>query len=240
MKKNNLRSTSNLLVSFKSQSEISTKNADLVDILDLKNPEKGSLGEWNVLDIKNVIKMFGKEKIISATIGDSLDLKNTIKKIKIFDELNLDFIKFGVFFENIEQMLNFLINIKSCNFKTELVPVIFADMDFILETTFNNLENFKLLKFNFLLLDTFSKQKGDLLKSCSLSFLSEFLKRSNKLGLSVGLAGKLKQKQIPSLIKLKPKIIGFRSAVCERNKRNQKISEVKLQEIFQFFKLALS
>ena len=39
MKKNNLKINSNMLVSFKSQSEISEKNLKLVDILDLKNPE---------------------------------------------------------------------------------------------------------------------------------------------------------------------------------------------------------
>ena len=44
--KNNLKINSNMLVSFKSQSEISEKNLKLVDILDLKNPEKGSLGDW--------------------------------------------------------------------------------------------------------------------------------------------------------------------------------------------------
>ena len=59
-----------MLVSFKSHSEISDKNAEFVDILDLKNPDRGSLGEWKISDIKNVVKIFGNEKIISATIGD--------------------------------------------------------------------------------------------------------------------------------------------------------------------------
>ena len=71
MKKNNLKTYSNMLVSFKSQGEISEKNVELTDILDLKNPEKGSLGEWEISDIKNVVKIFGNKKIISATIGDT-------------------------------------------------------------------------------------------------------------------------------------------------------------------------
>jgi len=57
MKKNNLKINSNMLVSFKSQSEISEKNLKLVDILDLKNPEKGSLGDWKISEIKNVVKI---------------------------------------------------------------------------------------------------------------------------------------------------------------------------------------
>ena len=62
MKKNNLKTYSNMLVSFKSQGEISEKNVELTDILDLKNPEKGSLGEWEISDIKNVVKAFGNKK----------------------------------------------------------------------------------------------------------------------------------------------------------------------------------
>ena len=162
MKKNNLKINSNMLVSFKSQSEISEKNLKLVDILDLKNPEKGSLGDWKISEIKNVVKIFGKEKMISATIGDTSDLKEVIQKIKIFDELELDFIKFGVFKKNTKQMLKFLSDIKSYNFKTELVPVIFVDNSITLDTAFKNLESFKTFKFNFLLLDTFSKKSGDL------------------------------------------------------------------------------
>ena len=97
---------------------------------------------------------------------------------------------------------------------------IFADKKIILETVFKNLENFKTFNFNFLLLDTFSKKSGDLFKSCSLNYLSNVLIRTKKLGLSLGLAGKLKKNQIPKLLKLQPKIIGFRSAVCKKNNRN--------------------
>ena len=240
MQKNKLNTNSNILVSFKSHSEISKKNVRLVDILDLKNPDNGSLGEWELSDIKKVVKAFGNEKFISATIGDVLDLEKIIKKIKVFDELKLDFIKFGLFVENTVQMSKFLADVKSCNFKTEFVPVVFADKKIILETVFKNLESFKAFKFNILLLDTFSKQGGDLFKSCSLNYLSNVLIRTKKLGLSLGLAGKLKKNQIPKLLKLQPKIIGFRSAVCKKNNRNDQLSYLKLQNIYHFFKSEIS
>ena len=102
------------------------------------------------------------------------------------------------------------------------------------------MESFKAFKFNFLLLDTFSKKSGDLFKSCSLNYLSNFLIRTKKLGLSLGLAGKLKKNQIPKLLKLQPKIIGFRSAVCKKNNRNDQLSYLKLQNIYHFFKSEIS
>ena len=65
MKKNNLKINSNMLVSFKSQSEISEKKLKLVDILDLKDPEKGSLGDWKISEIKNVVKILEKKNDFS-------------------------------------------------------------------------------------------------------------------------------------------------------------------------------
>ena len=87
------------------------------------------------------------------------DLKKIIKKIKIFDELKLDFIKFGFFVENRIQMIKFTSILKSCNFKTELVPVIFVDNSFILENALKNLESFKALKFNFFTFGYFLQRK---------------------------------------------------------------------------------
>ena len=64
----------------------------------------------------------------------------------------------------------------------------------------------------------------------SLNYLSKFIEKSKQYGLSIGLAGKLNKSQVPKLLKLKPKIIGFRSAVCEKNDRNEKISEIELKK----------
>ena len=52
-----------MLVSFKTQSEISEKILKLVDIIDLKNPEKGSLGAWSIADIKNIVKILEQKKL---------------------------------------------------------------------------------------------------------------------------------------------------------------------------------
>ena len=82
-----------------------------------------------------------------------------------------------MFKKNTKQMLKFLSDIKSYNFKTELVPVIFVDNSIILDTAFKNLESFKTFKFNFLLLDTFSKKSGDLFYNCSLNYLSRFFRK---------------------------------------------------------------
>ena len=65
--------------------------------------------------------------------------------------------------------------------------------------------------------------------------LSKFVKKSRDLDIAVGLAGKLKTKQIPQLLKLRAKVIGFRSAVCEKNDRRSLISENKTRNIYSIF-----
>ena len=144
-----------------------------------------------------------QKKIISATIGDIPDLTKVIK-IKIFDQLKLDFIKFGLFVENSDQMLKFLSNIKSCDFKTELVPVIFVDDANILKIAFKNLESFKKFKFNFLLLDTFSKKMVICLKLfIKLSF--KIYRKIETIRTFNWPSWKIKQKSSTKVIKIKTK-----------------------------------
>ena len=50
--------------------------------------------------------------------------------------------------------------------------------------------------------------------------------------MDVGLAGKLNISNIPQLAELKPKIVGFRSAVCEAENRKKKLSVSKLKKLY--------
>ena len=235
MKVNRLNKNSNILVSFKSLQEISLNIINFVDIIDLKDPKKGSLGAWNITQINKAVKIFGKQKFLSATIGDIKEKNKIIENLFTFDRVGLDFIKFGVFINNEKEMIELLAEISEKNFKTQLVPVIFVDDRNLLEITNNNLRKIRELKFNFLLLDTFLKKKGDLMQECSFNFLSNFIKKSSDLDIAVGLAGKLKTKQIPQLLKLRAKVIGFRSAVCKKNDRCSIISENKTKNIYSIF-----
>ena len=235
MKVNRLNKNSNILVSFKSLQEISLNILNFIDIIDLKDPKKGSLGAWNISQINKAVKTFGKQKFLSATIGDLKEKNEIIENLFLFDQVGLDFIKFGIFINNEKEMIALLREISEKNFKTQLVPVIFVDDHNLLKTTTNLLRKIKELKFNFLLLDTFSKKKSDLMQECSFNFLSNFIKKSSDLDIAIGLAGKLKTKQIPQLLKLQAKVIGFRSEVCEKKDRCSLISENKIKNIHSIF-----
>ena len=220
-----------LLISFQSTEEISDVEIEFVDILDLKDPVKGSLGAWKIKYIKNVIKNFGKITKISATLGDLKDCDLIVKKINSFDKLGLDFIKFGIFENNENKIEKIFKIIFQCNLQTTLVPVIFVDFPKIKEWAFNNLDRFLSFGFKYILLDTFKKNSKNLLEICNENLLNNFILESTKLGIKVGLAGKLELKHLNILSKLNPRIIGFRSGVCENNNRIGKVSNNKVKEI---------
>ena len=223
-----------LLVSFKSKEEISGENIRLVDILDLKDPIMGSLGSWKIKSIKEIIRVFGKKKKISATLGDIKKTKDVLKKLEKFDQLNLDYIKFGLFSETQNQIEDLMNRISERKIKTKLVPVIFADFNYTKKWIFNNLEKIRPLGFKYIILDTYSKHSGNLIELCSMNFLEKFVNKSSRFKINVGLAGKLKAKHIPKLLSISPNILGFRSAACKSHDRNSSISNSKIKELHSF------
>lgn len=227
-----------LLISFKNLNEISTKTLDFIDIIDLKNPKKGSIGSWNINDISKVVKIYKGKKKISATLGDIYNSGSVLKKLKKFDELNLDFIKFGFFLNERNELENFIEKIGSDFFTTDLVGVVFVENKPLMDFAFNNLKKIKNSGVNYLLLDTYSKSSGDLLTFCSIDFLKDFIKKASYYKLTIGLAGRLKESQIPQLIDLNPSIIGFRSAVCKESNRNANICFEKVKNISAYFEPA--
>ena len=126
-------------------------------------------------------------------------------------------------------MLN---SIKKNNFQTELVPVIFVENEFLRNFLHENIEQFKMFGYNFLLLDTYSKDAGNIFEICSQDYLRTLLKQSSLNCLNIGLAGKLNFSNIPQLLKLQPKIVGFRSAVCLDENRKKELSVTKLKKLY--------
>ncbi len=230
--KSELEKNLNILISFRSIDEVSEECLKYVDILDLKDPEKGAIGAWKIDNLKKIISNFGNKIKISATLGDEEEVYKILNKLEIFDSLRLDYIKFGIFTNDIKQLKLLLNSIKKNNFQTELVPVIFVENEFLRNFLHENIEQFKMFGYNFLLLDTYSKDAGNIFEICSQDYLRTLLKQSSLNSLNIGLAGKLNFSNIPQLVKLQPKIVGFRSAVCLDENRKKELSVTKLKKLY--------
>ena len=227
----------NLLVSIKDFSEISDELINLVNIIDLKDPSRGSIGSWKLSEIRKVIKLYKSKIIISATLGDIFDNKRFLNKLEKFDELNLDFIKFGLLSHNCNSLYDKIKLISLKKYKTDLVCVIFADKDEKLKKTKNKISHIKDYGINHILLDTFVKINGDIFDFCDIEDIEDFINLCKEYKIKIGIAGGLKEYQIPSIINLSPDIIGFRSAVCENRSRTGMIQKKKLKKISSYFRV---
>ena len=225
----------NFLVSASELKEISENLLSQIDILDLKDPSKGSIGSWDYYHIKEAIKLFKEKVFISATLGDIFDNGKFEEKLNSFDNLDLDYIKFGLLSLNNEDLFAKLRFVALEQFKTKLVCVVFVDHKKSLNRVESNLKFFLDCGIKYILLDTFRKDKGSLLDFCNITFLKNFIFKCRKLDIKVGLAGGLKESQVPFLLNLKPSIVGFRSAICQSNKREASISMKNIKKISGYF-----
>ena len=89
-----------------------------------------------------------------------------------------------------------------------------------------------------MLLDTYSKDAGNIFEICSEDYLKILLNQSLLNNLSIGLAGKLNLSNIPQLAELQPKIVGFRSAVCVDENRKKELLNKQIKKIILFNNLS--
>ena len=100
----NISVRTNLPISLRKIDELSEEIINEADIIDLKDPLNGSIGAWDLQDIKKVISIFKNQIQISATLGDIFINDTFLIKLKQFDKLNLDYIKFGLLSMNIKNL----------------------------------------------------------------------------------------------------------------------------------------
>lgn len=216
-----------LLISFRDIKEISDKNFKYFDICDLKDPEKGSIGAWEEKNILEVIKRSKQRVKVSATIGDIFSVEGIIKKLKQFDYLGLDYIKFGINTKNVLELKDLINRIGKLTFRTNLVLVVFVDKKSTFKIVEENLEIFYQNNIRFLILDTYKKNNQNLISFYNTFKIKDFMNKCSVKKINVGLAGRLQPNHITKLKLLNPYVIGFRSAICSDQNRKF-LSEKKL------------
>ncbi len=80
------------------------------------------------------------------------------------------------------------------------------------------------------MIDTYKKDKMGLFDFLTEDQLIQFRNKAKDFGLQVALAGNLRNKDLPSIVKISPDIVGIRSLVCEgydRKKGTIKASLIK-------------
>jgi dihydroneopterin aldolase len=77
------------------------------------------------------------------------------------------------------------------------------------------------------MLDTADKRGGALLDHLAEQELATLVSRAHALGMFVGLAGSLREGDVPRLLPFDADVLGFRGALCEDNERTRRISRAR-------------
>ena len=222
-----------VLISVRSLEEVLPAIKGGADIIDLKNPNEGSLGAafpWTIKELRN----FNKNMKLSVAIGDMPNLPGTASLSALgAASCGADIIKVGLLGpQSVEDGIFLLKNVvkavKDYDPSILVVGAGYAD-----SRNFNGIDPMKipiicrLAGADFAMLDTLSKDGRTLFDFLNLVELESFVKEGHKLGLLCALAGSLKLEHIKTIHELGTDVIGFRGAACSGNDRKKGMVTLK-------------
>jgi uncharacterized protein (UPF0264 family) len=222
-----------VLISIRSPNELTACIEGGADIIDLKNPDEGSLGAaapWFIKEVKNQVKNYH----ISAAIGDMPNLPGTAALAAIGATVSgADYVKVGLYGthtedESVKLMSAVVKAVKKQDPKVILVGAGFADAE-----SYGGINPLKIPRVIHLagadiaMLDTKNKDGKRLFDFLSLDKLKKFVKECHSYGLKAALAGSLRIEDLPVIYKLGADITGFRGAACSKNDRKNGVITVE-------------
>jgi len=226
-----------LLVSVRNREEARLALEAGVKILDVKEPDQGSLGMAAVQDIQEIGQEVEQSSQVtfSIALGELHDHRPDEK----FPELSsrIDFVKVGLagcatdssWRGNYSQLRDQLTEQtdNSCNW----VAVIYADHsaaesplpDEIVDYAISN-------SLSGVLIDTYEKNGLSLLDHLHLEQIERITRRCHEKGLFLALAGSLKREQITQLAPIAADIIAVRGAVCQGQNRQAQLDPHRIAQ----------
>jgi uncharacterized protein (UPF0264 family) len=197
------------------------------DILDVKNPEEGSLGANFPWAIKEVVQLAGGKIPVSATIGD-LDYKPGTASLAALGAAfsGADYIKAGLLgiktSEQAENMLTKIVrSVKDYSPEKKVVASAYSDFNRVGSISPMLLPKVaKNCGADVVMVDTAIKDGRSTFEFMNEQELDEFISAGVKLGLDVAIAGTIGFKDLDLLKRLSPSIIGVRGIVCGGDRKS--------------------
>jgi (5-formylfuran-3-yl)methyl phosphate synthase len=224
-----------LLVSVRNPLEARAAVAGGCDLLDIKEPNRGALGMAD-RDVMAAIAQYAatcreSETPLpcSAALGELVDW--TTERAEFSLPPGIDYVKLGA--AHIDSAARWLEAWQEVRRRLDTVPqrglrwvaVAYADWQ-----TADSLEPSHLLEVartagcDVMLIDTFDKSAGNLLKLMGLAELRRLSDSAHQAGLKFALAGSLRRAQCAELIEVRPDILGVRGAACAGGRRTSPVS----------------
>lgn len=180
------------------------------DLIDLKEPLRGSLGAVHAAIAHAIVRAIGGRRPVSAVIGDlPMDPAIIGPAVATTIRAGVDYVKVGFFPDGDWDATLHAISQYAAH--TQLIAVLFADD----QPNLDWLNQLAQHGWHGAMLDTRNKTAGPLTACCTLEMLSAFAARCQQLRLVCGLAGSLRAADVPQLLTLGVDYLGFRSALCQ-------------------------
>ncbi|MGB5831316.1 MAG: (5-formylfuran-3-yl)methyl phosphate synthase [Thiohalocapsa sp.] len=186
------------------------------DLIDCKDPSRGALGALPVAMINAIREQVGVRCPLSATAGDlPTEAASLIPAVRSIAATGVDLVKLGLL--QTAGISKTLLAIAPLAARHRLIAVLFADRS----PPLSDIPNLAAAGFHGVMLDTANKSFGRLCDSMSADQLADFVGLARAHQLLCGLAGSLEVRDIPELALLRPDYLGFRGALCERERTSR-------------------
>jgi len=229
-----------LLVSIKHPFELISAVRGGADIVDVKNPSRGSLGlpDYSVVrEVLREVRKLGVSSIeVSSAGGDIRGIEPHLEYIAYtMGSLGINYFKIGLAARNISDAKIVALRVseilESLNSNTKLVLVGYADY-----TRAGSIEPLKVVEIaggvgaSVVMIDTYVKDGEATFNFLHRDYLKDFVNKARENGLLTAIAGGLKKQHIRDIIELGFDIVGFRGAVCSGG-RDSVVSEERVCEL---------
>jgi uncharacterized protein (UPF0264 family) len=221
-----------ILISIRSSEELIDAIEGGADIIDLKNPNEGSLGAafpWLIKKVRN----HGDNFTLSVAIGDMPNLPGTAALAAFGAAIcGVDIVKVGLlgpnsFNEGVTLLKGVVKATKVVNQNILVVGAGYADFKF-----FNGINAIDIPAIcnsagaDVAMLDTYIKDGRKLFDFIDTEQLRRFVSKAHEYNLLAALAGSLEPKDIITISELGADVTGFRGAVCSESDRKNGVLEI--------------
>jgi uncharacterized protein (UPF0264 family) len=217
-----------LLVSVRSAAEALAALEGEADIIDIKEPSRGSLGRADDATTSAVLDAVAGRKLVSTACGELLE------SLPLPQTRPPAFVKWGV------AGCGAAMDWSTCFEKAAAqlpgacrpVAVAYADWQRAHGPTPDKVSRLACrLRHGVLLIDTWQKDGNSLLNFLSLEEIEAIVRKCREANTPVALAGSLNRNAIERLLPLSPAIIAVRGAVCSNGDRNASLDVERVRSL---------
>lgn len=228
-----------LLVSVRSSQEAAAALQGGADIIDVKEPRRGSLGRSDsatIADVLRFVRAVSPETLVSAALGEVSDGADS-SLLNTADGQCPDLLKCGLSQlvdrrESWPVVWNRFRSSVTMSPGTSWVAASYADHERAsAPDVVEVLEQGHQSGCPVLLLDTFEKDETSLFDWVSITDLIRLRKRTHDYGMKLAVAGRITSAMLPQVLTIGPDIVAVRGAACEQGNRTSIVTANRVRDL---------